>query len=58
VLLIAGELDPKFCSIAHQMALRLPLAQLHAVADAGHTVHLEQGPEFAALVKQFCMMAF
>lgn len=54
VLLIAGELDTKFCSIAHQMARDLPHATLHIVAGAGHTVHLEQPAVFAQLVTQFC----
>jgi 2-succinyl-6-hydroxy-2,4-cyclohexadiene-1-carboxylate synthase len=54
VLLIAGELDAKFCSIARQMARNLPHATFHIVAGAGHTVHLEQPAVFAQLVTQFC----
>ncbi|HEV2659765.1 MAG TPA: 2-succinyl-6-hydroxy-2,4-cyclohexadiene-1-carboxylate synthase [Ktedonobacteraceae bacterium] len=54
VLLIAGELDAKFCSIAHQMARDLPHATLHIVAGVGHTVHLEQPAVFEQLVTQFC----
>ena len=54
VLLIAGELDAKFCSIACQMARDLPHATLHIVAGAGHTVHLEQPAVFVQLVTQFC----
>ncbi|MDQ2884737.1 MAG: 2-succinyl-6-hydroxy-2,4-cyclohexadiene-1-carboxylate synthase [Chloroflexota bacterium] len=54
VLLIAGELDAKFCHIARQMARDLPHATLHIVAGAGHTVHLEQPAVFAQLVTQFC----
>ncbi len=54
VMLIAGELDAKFCSIARQMARDLPQATLHIVAGAGHTVHLEQPAVFAQLVRQFC----
>jgi 2-succinyl-6-hydroxy-2,4-cyclohexadiene-1-carboxylate synthase len=57
VLLIAGELDTKFCAIAQQMAQRLPQAQLHIVAGAGHTVHLEQSASFVALVEPFCRLA-
>lgn len=55
VLLIAGELDPKFCSIARQMEQQLPYATLHVIPDAGHCVHLEQPALFAQLVRQFCM---
>ncbi len=54
VLLIAGALDAKFCSIARQMARDLPQATLHIIAGAGHTVHLEQPAVFVQLVRQFC----
>ncbi len=54
VLLIAGELDPRFCSIARKMEQQLPCAILHVVPGAGHTVHLERPDLFAQLVRQFC----
>jgi 2-succinyl-6-hydroxy-2,4-cyclohexadiene-1-carboxylate synthase len=54
VLLIAGELDTKYCAIARQMAAALPDSTLHIVSNAGHTVHLEQPATFAALARQFC----
>lgn len=54
-LLIAGQLDTKFCAIAQQMAEQLPHAQVHIVPNAGHTVHLEQPDTFVATVKTFCM---
>ncbi len=54
VLLIAGELDAKFCIIARQMARDLPHATLQIVPGAGHAVHLEQPAIFAQLVTQFC----
>jgi 2-succinyl-6-hydroxy-2,4-cyclohexadiene-1-carboxylate synthase len=53
VLLIAGDLDKKFCEIARQMAQLLPHAQLRIVAGAGHTVHLEQPATFVDLVHGF-----
>jgi 2-succinyl-6-hydroxy-2,4-cyclohexadiene-1-carboxylate synthase len=55
VLLIAGELDTKFCAIARQMAQALPQAQLCIVPNAGHTVHLEQPEVFDTIVKEFCL---
>ncbi len=58
VLLIAGELDAKFCSIALQMEQLLPYASLHIVPGAGHTVHLEQPVLFAQLVQQFCIQQY
>lgn len=54
VLVIAGQLDTKFCAIARDMAQRLPQAQLQIVPEAGHIAHLEQRAAFVALVKQFC----
>jgi len=54
VLLIAGELDSKFCGIARWMSQELPQARLSIVPGAGHTVHLEQRAIFADLVKAFC----
>lgn len=54
VLLLAGELDTKFCQIADQMAQSLPQASLHIVPGAGHTIHLEQPTLFAEFVNRFC----
>lgn len=53
VLLIAGELDTKFTTIARSMAQALPEAHMCIVPGAGHTVHLEQPGEFDALVGDF-----
>ncbi|HEU5383178.1 MAG TPA: 2-succinyl-6-hydroxy-2,4-cyclohexadiene-1-carboxylate synthase [Ktedonobacteraceae bacterium] len=54
VLLLAGELDGKFCQIARQMAASLPRASLQIVSGAGHTTHLEQPDMFVRLVNEFC----
>ncbi len=53
VLLIAGELDTKFTTIAKHMAQALPQSQLHIIPAAGHTVHLEQPQLFTSLVGDF-----
>ena len=50
VLLLAGELDPKFVAIAQQMAAQIPSARLMVVAEAGHTVHLERPELFDDVV--------
>jgi 2-succinyl-6-hydroxy-2,4-cyclohexadiene-1-carboxylate synthase len=42
VLLLAGELDPKFVTINQQMAQLIPQAQLQVVPAAGHTIHVER----------------
>lgn len=52
-LLIAGELDAKFCALAREMHGRLPRSTLRIVPDAGHNVHLEQPDAFAAAVLEF-----
>ena len=54
VLLISGELDLKYTAIAQEMGRALPNAQVEIVADAGHTVHLEQPEVFDRLIIQFC----
>lgn len=58
VLLITGELDSKYCTIAQQMAQQLPGAQLRIVPNAGHTVHLEQPDLFVTLVHNFCTTSY
>ena len=42
VLLLVGQQDQKFRAIAERMATALPNAELLAIDDAGHSVHLEQ----------------
>lgn len=53
-LIVAGELDGKFCRIARQMAEHIPHPELRIVADAGHTIHLEQPETFVSLARTFC----
>jgi len=54
VLLIVGEEDDKFCKIAHEMkALIGDNARLEMIAEAGHTVHLEQSQQVAQLLNRF-----
>ncbi|HEX2913020.1 MAG TPA: 2-succinyl-6-hydroxy-2,4-cyclohexadiene-1-carboxylate synthase [Chloroflexia bacterium] len=53
VLLLAGELDPKYCAVARQMQHQLAAAQLKIVPGAGHTIHLENPALFDRLVVDF-----
>lgn len=53
VLLVAGALDEKYCSLAQRMAAALPCAQLEIVPDAGHAVHLEQPAGFHNAIQHF-----
>ena len=41
-LLLVGERDTKFTAIAQRMQAALPHARVQVIADAGHSVHLEQ----------------
>lgn len=41
VVLIAGELDPRYVEFAHQMSSRLATAQVNILPKAGHALHLE-----------------
>ena len=51
VLLITGELDPKFCAIAREMQQLLPNAE-HCIISAGHAIHVEKPAEFATMVME------
>lgn len=53
VLLIAGELDKKYLSIANEMASKIKGARIAVVPISGHTVHLERPVEFSSLVLSF-----
>ena len=53
VLLIAGEWDEKYRTLAGEMAGRIPYAQVAIIAEAGHAAHLEQPERFAATVRGF-----
>jgi 2-succinyl-6-hydroxy-2,4-cyclohexadiene-1-carboxylate synthase len=53
VLLVAGALDVPFVVAGHELARRLPRAELAVVADAGHAVHLEQPAALVRLVTDF-----
>jgi 2-succinyl-6-hydroxy-2,4-cyclohexadiene-1-carboxylate synthase len=56
-LLIAGELDAKYCALASQMATALPNAQAVIMPGVGHAVHLEQPQSFAKNVLEFLRRA-
>jgi 3-oxoadipate enol-lactonase len=53
-LVVAGDADPTFGNLARELAAAIPgEAGVHIVQGAGHTLHLEQPGEMAALVKTF-----
>jgi 2-succinyl-6-hydroxy-2,4-cyclohexadiene-1-carboxylate synthase len=56
VLLLAGELDSKFYTIARQMESQLPQARLQIIPEAGHAIHLEQPRVFVSEVSEFCAL--
>jgi 2-succinyl-6-hydroxy-2,4-cyclohexadiene-1-carboxylate synthase len=50
VQLIVGANDSRYVAIAQRMQPLLPIGALAMVAEAGHTVHLDQPDEFVRLV--------
>ena len=52
-LLISGEEDIKFTSLAQQMACALPFAYHAAIPGSGHAVHLELPGEWQEVIKDF-----
>lgn len=57
VLLLAGALDLRFVAAAHELASRLPRAEVCVIADAGHAAHLEQPEAFECAVREFLRRA-
>lgn len=53
VLLVVGELDDKFRTIANEMATRIPNAKVRVAGDAGHAVHAERPEATAKVIGQF-----
>jgi 2-succinyl-6-hydroxy-2,4-cyclohexadiene-1-carboxylate synthase len=53
VLLVAGALDGRFVEAAHELAQRLPAAEVRVIADAGHAAHVERPDEFARVAGEF-----
>jgi 2-succinyl-6-hydroxy-2,4-cyclohexadiene-1-carboxylate synthase len=52
-LLLTGELDKKFTSIAHSMAAQISRVQTKTIPGAGHAVHLEQPEAYTQAVLGF-----
>lgn len=53
VLLIAGDLDPKYCAITSRMHRLIPQSHLVIIQNAGHMVHEEKEKTFTLEVKKF-----
>lgn len=53
ILLISGEHDLKYCTIADRMRRALPQAQWIKIPDTGHMPHLEAPEATAAAVHRF-----
>jgi len=56
-LLVAGALDREFVESAHDLARRMPRAEVCEIADAGHAAHLEQPEAFVRAVHEFLRRA-
>ncbi len=53
VLLIVGELDTKFTTIATAMTAVLPAGQVHVTPNAGHAAHLDALDDVARTIDAF-----
>lgn len=53
LMLLAGELDPKFVGIGRQMAALIDGSRLRVIPDVGHTIHLENPGLFQELILGF-----
>jgi pimeloyl-ACP methyl ester carboxylesterase len=51
VVLMAGELDEKFCAVASELACSIPRAHVERVPGAGHNVPLEAPTVVAAWLR-------
>lgn len=52
-LVLCGELDRKYVTLACEMASAIPRSTLTVAANAGHAVHLERPQEFIRAVNAF-----
>lgn len=55
VLIIAGEHDAKFCSLAQKLHHEIKDSQLEVISGAGHTVHLENHSAFMKTLRAFLL---
>ncbi len=53
VLLITGELDPKFTQINKELVQKFPSVHHQIIRNAGHNVHLEETGRFVTVVNRF-----
>ncbi|MCK5124773.1 MAG: 2-succinyl-6-hydroxy-2,4-cyclohexadiene-1-carboxylate synthase [candidate division Zixibacteria bacterium] len=53
VLIIAGEIDQKYCEIGRRMTDALPKSRLEIIKNAGHIVHLENRKDFMSALNSF-----
>lgn len=53
LLVLVGEDDPKYLALGESLGAIVPGARLRVVAEAGHTVHLEQPAAFWSAVRSF-----
>ena len=52
VLLITGQLDEKFVTIAREMMAYLKKGRHLTVNNVGHAIHVENPSEFATIIKE------
>jgi 2-succinyl-6-hydroxy-2,4-cyclohexadiene-1-carboxylate synthase len=52
-LILAGELDVKFCKIGEEMVSMLPNARFLSIKNVGHAIHVEEPEKFGTIVSGF-----
>lgn len=58
LLLLAGELDPKFVQINRQMQQLCKYSQLEVIPSCGHNIHFENSDLFVEKIKAFCSYSY
>ncbi|SFC59435.1 2-succinyl-6-hydroxy-2,4-cyclohexadiene-1-carboxylate synthase [Bacillus sp. OV322] len=53
VLLLAGELDEKFCRIAYSMKKHMKHCEVIIINGAGHAIHVEQEKKFGKIISEY-----
>ncbi|MFT4417094.1 2-succinyl-6-hydroxy-2,4-cyclohexadiene-1-carboxylate synthase [Fredinandcohnia humi] len=53
ILLLCGELDSKFCTLAELMSKCFQNVRVEKINDAGHAIHVEQPIIFGKIVSEF-----
>jgi 2-succinyl-6-hydroxy-2,4-cyclohexadiene-1-carboxylate synthase len=57
-LILAGEIDKKYCELAKRMSSLISSSKLRIIPDAGHIIHLENNKDFVSALNSFLSYIF